>query len=209
MKRTRVKICGITRPDDAQDAVAVGADALGLVFYPSSPRHVEIEQAREIARVVPAFVSLVGLFVDPEPEFVEDVCKAVPLDLLQFHGDETNAFCRGFGRRFMKALRVKPGLDLISAVSAYPDACGILLDTYVAGTPGGTGETFDWRLIPSDFARPLILAGGLTPDNVAQAISQCRPYAVDVSGGVEASKGIKDGSKLQNFLREVRRGDSI
>ena len=209
MKRTRVKICGITRPDDAKDAVAVGADALGLVFYPASPRHVEIERAREIARAVPAFVSLVGLFVDPEPDFVREVCEAVPLDLLQFHGDETNAFCRGFGRRFMKALRVKPGLDLNSAVSAYPDACGILLDTYVAGTPGGTGETFDWRLIPSDFARPLILAGGLTPDNVAQAISQCRPYAVDVSGGVEASKGIKDGSKLQNFLREVRRGDSI
>ncbi len=209
MKRTRVKICGITRPSDAQEAVAAGADALGLVFYSASPRHVEIEQARAIARVVPAFVSLVGLFVDPEPDYVEAVCAQVPLDLLQFHGDETNGFCKGFGRRFMKALHMKPGLDLHDSVSAYPDACGILLDTYIAGTPGGTGETFDWRLIPSDIARPLILAGGLTPDNVAQAISLSRPYGVDVSGGVEASKGIKDGPKLQNFLREVRRGDSI
>lgn len=209
MKRTRIKICGITRAADAEQVVASGADAVGLVFYEASPRNVDIQQAKLIARSVPGFVSLVGLFVDPAADFVRQVCEEVPLDLLQFHGDENNGFCASFGRRFLKAIRVRPGISLETTVAAYPDASGILLDTYVSGTPGGTGQSFDWSLIPSGLQAPLILAGGLHPGNVAEAVTKVRPYAVDVSGGVEAAKGIKDPSKIIDFVREVRRGDSI
>lgn len=209
MKHTRIKICGITRVADAEQVVAAGADAIGLVFYEASPRNVDIQQAKLIARSVPAFVTVVGLFVDPSPEFVRRVCEEVPLELLQFHGDEDNGFCTSFGRRFIKAVRVKPGVSLASIEAAYPDASGLLLDTYVSGTPGGTGQAFDWNLIPQGLQAPLVLAGGLNAANVADAISQVHPYAVDVSGGVEASKGIKDPSKILEFVREVRRGDSI
>lgn len=209
MTRTRVKICGITSISDAQQAVAAGADALGLVFYPNSPRYLDPSRAREVALQVPGFVTLVGLFVDPDPQWVRDICGQVPLDLLQFHGDEPNDFCASFGKRFIKALRVKPGMALQAAVGHYPDACGVLLDSYVAGVPGGTGVSFDWDLIPRDLGKPLILAGGLNADNVAEAIARVAPFAVDVSGGVERAKGIKDHSKIHQFVGEVRRGDSI
>jgi len=209
LKRTRIKICGITRVADAEHVVAAGADAIGLVFYEASPRNVDLQQAKLIARSIPGFVTVVGLFVDPTADFVRRVCEEVPLELLQFHGNEDNDFCRSFGRRFIKAIRVKPDVSLEETVAGYPDASGILLDTYVSGTPGGTGLAFDWSLIPADLQAPLILAGGLNRDNVAQAVGQVRPYAVDVSGGVEASKGIKDPSKIFDFVSEVRRGDSI
>ena len=194
---------------DAEQVVAAGADAIGLVFYEASPRNVDIQQAKLIARSVPGFVTVVGLFVDPTAEFVRRVCEEVPLELLQFHGEEDNEFCMSFGRRFIKAIRVKPGVALASTDTTYPDASGILLDTYVSGTPGGTGLAFDWSLIPQGLQTPLILAGGLNGNNVADAVRQVRPYAVDVSGGVEAGKGIKDPSKILEFVREVRRGDSI
>lgn len=204
MPVVRSKICGITRTEDAMVAVAAGADAIGLVFYAPSPRAVTIEQARKIVQALPPFVTSVGLFVNAPRAEIEAVLRAVPLDLLQFHGDETAEECRGFGRPYMKALRVREGEDVLAACGQFPDAAGILLDAYVPGVPGGTGERFDWSLVPQDAAMPLILAGGLDAQNVAQAIARVRPYGVDVSGGVEASKGIKDAGKVQAFIREVR-----
>ncbi len=204
MPVVRSKICGITRIEDARAAAAAGADAIGLVFYAPSPRAVSVERAREIVAALPPFVTTVGLFVNAAREEVEAVLQSVPLDLLQFHGDESAADCRGFGRPWMKALRVRSGEDVLARCSEYPDAAGILLDTYVAGVPGGTGERFDWSLVPLDAPLPLILAGGLDPDNVAEAIARVRPHAVDVSGGVEASRGIKDHGKVEAFLRAVR-----
>lgn len=204
MTAVRVKICGITRVEDALAAAAAGADAIGLVFYAKSPRAVDIEQAREILAALPPFVTTVGLFVNAERSELERILASVPLDLLQFHGDESVQQCEAFGRPYIKALRVKAGDDIAAQVARYPSAQGILLDAYVEGVPGGTGEAFDWSLIPQALSKPLILAGGLRPDNVADAVSRVRPYAVDVSGGVEASKGVKDVEKVGAFIRAAR-----
>ncbi|WP_303877603.1 phosphoribosylanthranilate isomerase [Stutzerimonas kunmingensis] len=204
MSVVRSKICGITRVDDALTAAKAGADAIGLVFYAKSPRAVDVRQAREIVAALPPFVTTVGLFVNASRCEINEILEAVPLDMLQFHGDETPAQCEGFHRPWFKALRVGNGEDIESQVARYANASGILLDTFVAGVPGGTGERFDWSLIPAALAKPLILAGGLTAENVQQAIAQVRPYAVDVSGGVEASKGVKDASKVMAFVGRVR-----
>ncbi|WP_087517493.1 phosphoribosylanthranilate isomerase [Pseudomonas sp. M30-35] len=204
MRVVRSKICGITRLEDALAAVAAGADAIGFVFYPKSPRAVTIEQARAIIASLPPFVTTVGLFVDMPREQLQQLLVQVPLDLLQFHGDETPEQCEGFGRPYIKALRVKSGADVGQQIAPYASASGVLLDTFVAGVPGGTGEIFDWSLVPQGLQMPIILAGGLTPDNVEAAIKQVKPYAVDVSGGVEASKGIKDLSKVKAFIQAVR-----
>lgn len=201
--RTRVKICGITRVEDALAVVKNGADAIGLVFYPPSPRNVDINQATEIANQVPAFVSLVGLFVDAEPAFIRRVVAAVKLDLLQFHGDETPEQCASYGLPFIKAIRVKSDTNLVQYAKDFSASKGLLLDTYTEGMAGGTGHVFDWGLIPAQLNKPVILAGGLNQHNVAQAIEQVQPYAVDVSGGVEISKGIKDATKIAAFMQQV------
>jgi phosphoribosylanthranilate isomerase len=206
--RTRVKICGITRPEDALEAVRLGADAIGLVFYPRSPRAVTPAQAARLVAALPPFVTAVGLFVDPTEAEVRAVLEAVPLDLLQFHGAETPEFCDRFGRRHIKAVRMRPGVDLHAEAARFAAADGLLLDAYRPGVPGGTGECFDWAAIPADLRAPVVLAGGLDADNVADAIRAVRPFAVDVSSGVEADKGIKDAAMLAAFLRGVARGDS-
>ncbi|MFB4250575.1 phosphoribosylanthranilate isomerase [Pseudomonas idahonensis] len=207
MSAVRSKICGITRIEDALAAVAAGADAIGLVFYAKSPRAVSVQQARAIIAVLPPFVTTVGLFVNASRCELGEILDAVPLDLLQFHGDESAADCEGYHRPYIKALRVKAGDDVAAACLAYPRASGILLDTYVEGVPGGTGEAFDWSLVPQGLSKPIILAGGLSAQNVAEAIARVRPYAVDVSGGVEQSKGIKDPAKIQAFIQAVRRSN--
>lgn len=204
MTAVRVKICGITRVEDALVATSAGADAIGFVFYAKSPRAVDVEQARAIITALPPFVTTVGLFVNMARDELHGLLSRVPLDLLQFHGDESVSQCEGFGRPYIKALRVKPGDDIAARVNEYPSASGILLDTYVEGVPGGTGEAFDWSLVPADLSKPVILAGGLQPGNVAEAVRQLRPYAVDVSGGVEASKGIKDAQKIAAFIQAAR-----
>ncbi len=204
MTVVRSKICGITRIEDALAVVEAGADAIGLVFYGKSPRAVSVEQAAAILHALPPFVTTVGLFVDMPRDELQQLLQRLPLDLLQFHGDESPADCEGFGRPYIKALRVRPGEDVAAAMAPYTGARGILLDTFVEGVPGGTGASFDWSLVPEDAAKPIILAGGLDSDNVARAIRQVRPYAVDVSGGVEASKGIKDAGKIRAFVRAVR-----
>ena len=203
--RTRVKICGITRPEDALAAVRQGADAIGLVFYPPSPRAVTPQQAAAIANSVPPFVTVVGLFVNAGRETVADVLARARLDLLQFHGDESPEQCEGHGRPYIKAVRMRDEVDLHQLSEQYAGAAGLLLDTYMKGRPGGTGEAFGWERIPRDLAGSLVLAGGLNADNVEQAIRQVRPYAVDVSGGVEEAKGIKDVSKIEAFMRGVGR----
>ncbi|MEG5263791.1 phosphoribosylanthranilate isomerase [Pseudomonas sp. JDS28PS106] len=204
MSAVRSKICGITRIEDALAAVEAGADAIGLVFYAKSPRAVNVQQARAIIAALPPFITTVGLFVNASRCEVNETLDAVPLDLLQFHGDETPEQCEGHYRPYIKALRVKAGDQIAEACRSYRNARGILLDAYVEGVPGGTGETFDWTLIPSELEKPIILAGGLTSANVAQAIAQVRPYAVDVSGGVEKSKGIKDREKILAFMSAVQ-----
>ena len=204
MAAVRSKICGITRVEDALAAAEAGADAIGLVFYAKSPRAVSVKQARAIIAALPPFVTSVGLFVDASRCELGEILDAVPLDLLQFHGDETPAECDSYGRPYIKALRVKPGDDIAAQVALYESARGVLLDTYVPGIPGGTGEAFDWSLVPADLRKPVILAGGLTTANVAQAIAQVRPFAVDISGGVESAKGIKDAAKIQAFMAAVR-----
>lgn len=201
--RTRVKICGITRPQDALAAVTQGCDAIGLVFYAPSPRNVSIPQAQAICAVLPPFITTVGLFVDADPAWIDQVLAAVPLDLLQFHGDESPAACARHGRPYMKAVRVKPSLNLIQYATDYAAAQALLLDAYAEGQPGGTGQTFDWALVPVDLPKPVVLAGGLNADNVSVAIQRVRPYAVDVSGGVERSKGIKDADMIAAFMRGV------
>lgn len=203
--RTRVKICGITRRQDAEFAVEMGVDALGLVFYPPSPRAISIAQAKEIVSGLPPFVSIVALFVDAEPEQVYACIKDLPMVLLQFHGNESAKYCEQFGRPYLKAIRVQVDTDLVRIASEYHSAAGILLDSYQPGVPGGTGKVFDWSLIKS-INKPLILAGGLNVANVARAIEQVQPYAVDVSGGVEQAKGIKDKQKITAFMQEVANG---
>jgi len=204
---TRIKICGITRPEDAQAAVASGADAIGLVFYAPSPRAVTVEQALRIVDGVPPFVTVVALFVDELPDQITRILNAAPIDLLQFHGDESPEFCRQFGRPWIKALRVKPDLDIEMACRHYHAARGVLLDSWQEGVPGGTGTRFDWQLAPRDLPLPVVLAGGLHADNVAAAIAQVEPAAVDVSGGVEQSPGIKDAEEIRRFIMSVRLAD--
>jgi len=206
--RTRIKICGITRRQDAAEAVIGGADAIGLVFYASSPRAVSPQKAVELVRALPPFVSVVGLFVNAPRRKVEQVLAATRIDLLQFHGDETPAECGGFNRPYIKAIRMREGVDLHRERSRYADAAALLLDTYRKGTPGGTGDAFDWGRIPADIADSVVLAGGLNPDNVERAIRSVRPYAVDVSGGVERDTGIKDRAMIAAFIRGVERADN-
>ena len=199
----RTKICGITAIDDAPAAVAAGADAIGLVFYAKSSRCVTAAQAAEIARAVGPFVTTVGLFVDAAREEIEAVLQAVPLQLLQFHGHETPAFCASFKRPFIKAIRMADGVDVLAADREYAaaGALGLLLDSYSPAAPGGTGETFGWERIPANLQLPLILAGGLSPENVGAAVAQVKPYAVDVSSGVESAPGRKDSARIAAFVR--------
>ena len=204
---TRIKICGITRVEDALAAANSGADAIGLVFYERSPRHVSIAQAALLATALPPFVTVVGLFVNADAEFVREVLAHVPLDVLQFHGDEAPEFCAQFGRPYLKAIRVKAEVDLLQCASDFHSARGLLLDAHVDGIAGGTGKTFDWALIPKHLPLPVILSGGLDAQNVAAAIKQVQPYAVDVSSGVEASKAIKDAAKIAAFINEVKQID--
>lgn len=206
LHRTRIKICGITRAEDAAAAVVAGADAIGLVFYPPSPRYVSLEQAQALCRAVPPFVTTVGLFVNPEPNWVRSVIEALPIQLLQFHGDEGGEQCAAYGLPYIKALRVRPGFDLLECALSFPSAQGLLLDAFVEGYGGG-GKTFDWSLIPPRLPRPMILSGGLDPRNVAQAVQRLRPWAVDVSSGVEAARGVKDARKIVQFIAGVRDGD--
>jgi len=201
--QVRIKICGLTRREDLRDAVAAGADALGLVFYPPSPRCVDLRTAAQLARAVPPFVTLVGLFVNADPAVVRATLAAVPLHVLQLHGDEDEAYCRQFDRPYIKAARVRPGLDLLQYAAAFPSAQAILLDAFVDGYGGG-GKVFDWSLVPESLGRPLILSGGLDADNVGEAVRRLRPAAVDVSSGVEIGKGIKDAAKMHAFVAAVR-----
>lgn len=201
--RTRIKICGITQPEDGAAAAALGADAIGLVFHPPSPRAVDIGRARRIVDALPPFVCVVALFLDATADAVEEVVGALPVDLLQFHGHETAAFCTGFGRRYIKSVGMAGG-DPDAAAAAHPAAAGLLLDGHAPGAAGGSGERFDWgRQLPA--GRPLILAGGLTPENVGEAVRQAGPWGVDVSSGVESAPGIKDHQRIAAFIDEVNR----
>lgn len=199
--RTRIKICGLTRAEDVDAAVAAGADALGFVMWPGSSRSLDIELLAKLASRVPAYVTRVGLFVDQDPGFIHQ-CEAY-LDLVQFHGEESPSECAQASRPWVKALRMRDGLDLEAAARDFDEARGLLLDAYKPGVPGGTGETFDWSRIPANLSKPVILAGGLDADNVGEAVRTVRPFAVDVSGGVEQAKGIKDPDKIRAFVRHV------
>lgn len=205
--RTRVKICGVTRKQDVVAAAKAGADAIGFVFYEPSPRYVTSEVARELVSALPPFVSATGLFVNPDAEYVNTVLSQVPLDLLQFHGDESPEFCESFGVRWIKAVRVRASSDIENAFRDYGNASGLLVDAWDPDKYGGTGQAFNWSLIPEARPLPLILAGGLASDNVSRAVAEVRPWAVDVSGGVESSKGIKDDEKITDFINEVHRVD--
>jgi len=203
--RTRVKICGITRRQDAEIAIEMGADAIGLVFYEPSPRAVTISQAQDIIASLPPFVTVVGLFVNAEEQFVQRCLAALEINVLQFHGDETAAYCEQFNRPYFKAIRMQQGVDLNALAEQYPSATALLVDSFQKGVPGGTGKTFDWSLVES-IDKPIILAGGLNTANVRTAIEKVKPYAVDVSGGVEQQKGIKDPEKIYAFMQEVTNG---
>jgi phosphoribosylanthranilate isomerase len=204
-----VKICGITRAEDAQAAVRLGASAIGFVFWQRSQRYISPEKARELISLLPAFVTAVGVYVDPDPDWVIETSSLAGLNLLQFHGDEPPDFCMQFSMPYIKAVRVKEGVDLIQYATRHSGAKGLLLDTFVEGAPGGTGQEFDWSLVPRDLRLPLILSGGLHAGNVARAISEVQPWAVDVSSGVEASGGIKDADKIAAFMRGVRASESL
>jgi phosphoribosylanthranilate isomerase len=207
-ERTRIKICGLREPAHARLAAEAGADAIGLVFYPPSPRYLEAEQAARVAAVLPPFVMAVGLFVDMEADGVRAILERVPLDLLQFQGDEPQDFCAQFGRPFIRAVRMEAGVDLLECSRRFSAARALLLDAHMPGKPGGTGLTFDWAAIPRDLPIPIILSGGLEAANVARAVREVRPWAVDVSSGVEASRGVKDPRRIVEFIREVRREDA-
>ena len=204
MKRTRVKICGITREGDARVAAEAGADAIGLVFYQKSPRYVERTSAAAIARAVGPFVTTVGLFVNAPADDVVATLDSVGLQLLQFHGDEDDAYCRQFGRPYIKAIRMSPGLDLVSEMARFPGACGFLFDAWDKDKYGGTGETFNWQRLPDKADFPLVLAGGLTPENVSEAVRQVAPYGVDVSGGVEEAPGVKSAALVKQFIARAK-----
>lgn len=203
MPRTRIKFCGITRPEDAACAARLGADAIGLVFYPPSARAVTPEQARNVIGDLPAFTSIVGLFLDPSREEVERVLDVLPIDLLQFHGSEPAEFCELFNRPYIKALPMADAIDLDAAGQTYRRASALLLDAHSRGETGGQGKTFAWRR--AELLRPVVLAGGLAPDNVGHAIEIVRPWAVDVSTGVETSPGVKDHALMAAFVEEVNR----
>lgn len=212
MRRTRVKMCGMTTLEDALIAASVGVDALGFVFYEQSPRAVTPTQASEIISGLPPFVTSVALFVDETPSFIEAVIEETQIDLLQFHGEESAAFCEQFNRPYIKAIRMREQTDLPELMKVYDSAQGLLVDTYKKGVPGGTGETFNWgglteqlNAMPDEAKKPIILAGGLTPENVAQAIETVNPWAVDVSGGIEAFAGRKSAEKIIQFMQEITR----
>jgi phosphoribosylanthranilate isomerase len=205
--RTRIKICGITRIDDAHAAIAAGVDALGLVFYPRSPRYLDIESARLIVDQLPPLVTVVGVFVNQTIEQVREIADVVCLDILQLHGDETPEQCRRYGRPYIKGVRMRDGVDLTATAHAFPDCRGLLLDTYKPGIEGGTGETFSWKRIPATTIKPVILAGGLNPANVGEAIEKVRPFAIDVSSGVEKTQGVKDAQKIVSLVEAVRGAD--
>ncbi len=203
MRRTRIKICGLTREQDVLAAVHAGADALGFVFYPPSPRHVGIDRAASLMALVPPFVTIVGLFVNANDSDIEEALDRLPIGLLQFHGDERESDCARFGRPYIRAVRMREGVDLLKYAACFPSARGFLLDAFVEGYGGG-GKVFDWSLIPAQFDRPLILSGGLDPDNVGDAVRRIHPWAVDVSSGVEISKGIKDAGAITRFISGVQ-----
>jgi phosphoribosylanthranilate isomerase len=203
--RTRVKFCGITRVEDALEAGALGVDAVGLVFARDSARALSPAQAARIVAALPPFVARVGLFLDAEPAFVRQICAEVPLDLLQFHGGEPAEYCRSFGKSYVKAIPMGDDADFASLAAPYADAAALLLDAHASGGQGGTGTRFDWDRVPRERPRPLVLAGGLSPGNVAEAIARVAPYAVDVSSGIEVAPGIKDSGKMARFIDEVRR----
>ena len=207
--RTRIKVCGFTRKEDALSAASLGVDAIGLVFYRPSPRHVDIAQATVIVEALPAFVSVVALFVDEQERVIRDVLAQVPIDCLQFHGDESPESCRIYGKRYIKAARMRQDTEISVLAERYHDAAGLLLDAWHPAVQGGTGDCFDWDLVPKSCDLPIILAGGLDAGNVKLAIEQTQPYAVDVSSGVEAAKGLKDKDKMAAFVAAVHQGDSI
>lgn len=209
MSRTRIKICGITNVDDALAVVDSGADAIGLVFYDPSPRSVTVEQAAKIVSAIPAFVTTVALFVNAKSRLINQVIDVVRPDLLQFHGDESAAECASYKHDFIKAIRVNDDTNLIQCAKEFNSAKGLLLDTYTKGVPGGTGLSFDWSLIPDNLPMPIILAGGLDADNVSEAIHQVKPFAVDVSGGVEQTKGVKDTTKIKVFVKQVNQASAF
>lgn len=200
----RVKVCGITRNEDAQSAIKAGVDAIGFVFWPQSPRYIDPESAYHIASRIPSFITVVGVYVDPDASWVEQTIQKVKLNLLQFHGDESPEFCAQFSVSYIKAIRVKEDTDLLQYAQRYETAKGLLVDTYTVGMPGGTGHTFDWKLIPSRLPLPLILSGGLNSENVSNAIRETRPWAVDVSSGVEVAKGIKNEEKIFAFMQGTK-----
>lgn len=201
----KIKICGIQNQADAVFCEQIGVDAIGLVFYAPSPRSVSIDQAKHIVNNLPPFLTVVALFVDPEVSWVKQVLSEIRIDCLQFHGEENNDFCQQFGRKWFKAIKVRPEIDLTETVAEYPDASAILVDTFDAKLAGGTGTKFDWNLLPELIEKPLILAGGLTPDNVQGAIKQVQPWAVDVSGGVESAKGQKNQELIRHFVSQTKR----
>lgn len=204
-QRTRVKMCGITRSEDVKGAVSAGADALGFVFYPPSPRSLSLDDAKKIMGEIPPFINKIALFVNEKSDVVERHLKALPIDTLQFHGDESAAYCRAFSKPYLKAVRVREDTDFTSITEAYQDATGLLVDAFDETLYGGSGQRFNWNLLPDQCKLPIVLAGGLNPENVAQAIQQVQPFAVDVSSGIESRKGIKDSIKMTAFMNEVRR----
>ena len=206
---TRIKICGITREEDARAAAQAGADALGLNFYAPSQRYIDLECARRIVAAVPPFVTIVALFVDEPAESVRRIVDGVAIDVLQFHGSESPEYCAQFNRPWMKAVRMKDGVDLAAEAAAYSESRGLLLDSWREGVPGGTGETFDWTRVGEGLALPLVLAGGLNADNVGEAILKLRPAAVDVAGGVESAPGQKDATRIRQFIEAVRAADRV
>lgn len=208
MTRTRVKVCGITRTEDALAAAGLGVDAIGLVFYSGSSRAVDVATAGRIVRALPPFISTVGLFVNAEPEEIREVLRQLPLDLLQFHGDEEPDYCASFGRPFIKAVPMGAQVDVLAYAHRFQAAVALLLDSHGKGKTGGSGTCFAWESIPEHVPKPIILAGGLNPDNVTEAVASIRPFGVDVSSGVESSRGIKDLNLMRAFLEGVRSGEN-
>ena len=206
---TRVKICGITRIEDALTAIRLGANAIGFIFWDKSARYIDPKEARKIVMALPPFVTVVGVYVNPSSEWVEETYSIAGLNLLQFHGDELPEFCSQFPLPYIKAVRIRSGIDLLQYAAQYSSSNGLLLDSYVEGVPGGTGRTFEWSLIPENLSLPLILSGGLHPENVCAAIRKAKPWAVDVSSGVEITKGIKDADKIAAFMTGVRDGEKL
>ena len=206
---TRVKICGITRIEDALTAIRLGANAIGFIFWDKSARYIDPKEARKIVMALPPFVTVVGVYVNPSSEWVEETCSIAGLNLLQFHGDELPEFCSQFPLPYIKAVRIRSGIDLLQYAAQYSSSNGLLLDSYVEGVPGGTGRTFEWSLIPENLSLPLIVSGGLHAKNVCEAIREAKPWAVDVSSGVEITKGIKDADKIAAFMTGVRDGEKL